>query len=138
MPVFVYTNPLVTLNGTANNVSAAIRQITLDINAAEVETTSFGDSGWTTMVGGLKSGSVQIDFLDDVAASAIDSTIWGLFGGTAAITIRPGGTAAVGTSNPQYSGTVLVNQTTTGGAVGDLATKSVTWPTTGAISRATA
>ena len=138
MPLFVYTNPRVTLNGTANNVSAAIRQITLDISANEVETTSFGDNGWTTMVAGLRSGSVQIEFLDDVAASASDSTIWGLFGGTAAITIRPGGTAAVGTSNPEYQGTVVVTQTATGGAVGDLATKSVTWPTTGTITRATA
>jgi hypothetical protein len=134
----VYLNPKITLNGTANDVSSAVRQVVLDINAAEVETTNFGSSGWVEMTGGLKSGSVQIDFLDDVAASAIDSTIWGLFGGTAAITIRPGGTAAIGTSNPEYSGTVLVNQTTTGGAVGDLATKSVTWPTTGAVARATA
>lgn len=138
MPLFVYTNPRVTLNGTTNNVSAAIRQITLDISANEVETTSFGDNGWTTMVAGLRSGSVSIEFLDDVAASAIDSTIWGLFGGTAAITIRPGGTAAIGSANPEYQGTVVVTQTATGGAVGDLATKSVTWPTTGTISRATA
>ena len=138
MAKFVYTSPKITLNGTANDISSAVRQVVLDINAAEVETTGFGSSGWVEMVAGLKSGSVQIDFLDDVAASAIDSTIWGLFGGTAAITIRPGGTAAIGTSNPEYQGTVLVNQTTTGGAVGDLATKSVTWPSTGTISRATA
>lgn len=138
MAVFVYTNAKVTLNGTANDISSSVRQVMLDINAAEVDKTNFGSGGWTELVGGLKNGSVQIDFNDDVAAAAIDSTIWSLFGGTAAITIRPGGTAAIGTSNPDYQGTVLVNQTTTGGAVGDLATKSVTWPTTGAISRATA
>ena len=138
MAKFVFTSPKVTLNGTANDVSASCRSLTLDITAAEVDTTSFGDSGWTTMVGGLKGGSVSIEWNDDVAASAIDSAIWPLLGGTAALTWRPGGTAAIGTSNPEYQATVLVTQTTSGGAVGDLAIKSVTWPTTGSISRATA
>ena len=138
MATFVYTNAKVTLNGTANDISSSVRQIVLDIDLAEVDKTNFGSGGWTEVTGGLKSGTVQIDFNDDVAAAAIDSTIWGLFGGTAAFTIRPGGTAAIGTSNPDYQGTVLVNKTMIGGAVGDLATKSVTWPTTGSISRATA
>ena len=138
MAKFVFTSPKVTLNGTANDVSASCRSLTLDITAAEVDTTSFGDSGWTTMVGGLKGGSVSIEWNDDVAASAIDSSIFALLGGTASLTWRPGGTAAIGTSNPEYQATVLVTQVPTGGAVGDLATKSVTWPTTGPISRATA
>jgi hypothetical protein len=138
MPAFVILNPRVTLNGTANNLSASCRSLTIDITAAEVETTNFGGAGWTEMVGGLKGGSVSIEWNDDVAAGAVDSIIWPLLGGTAALTFRPAGTAAIGSANPEYQATVLVTQTTSGGAVGDLATKSVTWPTTGSIARATA
>lgn len=138
MAKFVYTNAKVTLNGTANDVSSSVKQVVLELNAAEVDTTNFGSGGWVEMIGGLKSGSVQIDFIDDVAAAAIDSSIFALLGGTAGITIRPGGTATIGTSNPEYQGSVLVTQTMVGGAVGDLATKSVTWPTTGSVARATA
>ena len=128
MAKFVYTNAKVTLNGTANDVSSSVKQIVLDISAADVDTTNFGSGGWTEHAAGLKSGTVQIDFIDDMAAAGIDSAIWALFGGT----------AAIGTANPEYQGTVTVLQHPVGGAVGDLATKSVTWPTTGTITRATA
>lgn len=138
MAKFVYTNAKVCLNGTANDVSSSVKQVVLDISAADVDTTSFGSDGWTEHMAGLKSGTVQIDFLDDMAAAGIDSAIWALFAGTAAFTVRPGGTAAIGTANPEYQGTVTVLQHPVGGAVGDLATKSVTWPTTGTITRATA
>ena len=138
MAKFVFTSPKVTLNGTANDVSASCRSLTIDITAAEVDTTNFGSAGFIEMAGGLKGGSVSIEWNDDVAAAAIDSAIWPLLGGTAALTWRPAGTAAIGSANPEYQATVLVTQTTSGGAVGDLATKSVTWPTTGTITRATA
>jgi len=136
--VFIYTNSKVTLNGTANDVSSSVKQITLDIDVDEQETTNFGSLGYKEFRGGLKAGKVTIDFIDDVASGGIDSAIYALLGSTAAFTIKPGGTAANGTSNPEYQGTVLVSKTSTGGAVGDLATKSVTWPTTGTITRATA
>lgn len=137
MAKFYIKEPKVTLNGTANDVSSSARQAVITLEVDDVETTSFGSAGWKERIGGLKGGTVQVEWVDDVAAGAIDATIFSLFGGTAAMTVRPGGTAAVGTSNPEYSFTVLVNQTSVGGAVGDLATKSVTWPITGAITRGT-
>lgn len=137
MAKFVITNPKVTLNGTATDVSSSARQVVISLEADDVETTNFGSAGWKERIGGLKGGTLQIEWIDDVASGGIDSSIFTLFGGTAAFTVRPGGTAAVGTSNPEYSGTVLVNATSVGGAVGDLATKSVTWPITGAVARGT-
>ena len=138
MAKFYIKEPKITLNGTANDVSSAARSVEISLEADDVETTNFGSAGWRERIGGLKGGSVSIEWLDDVASGAIDGVIFNLFGGTAAMTVRTGGTAAIGTSNPEYQFTVLVNQTASGGAVGDLATKSVTWPITGAVTRATA
>jgi hypothetical protein len=135
MAKFVVQNPVVTLAG--GTVSANVAQITLSVESDDVETTSFGSGGFRERIGGLKGGSVSLDFHQDFAAGAIDSIIWPLIGGTAAVTFRAG-TAAAGTANPEYSATVLVTEySPIDSAVGDLATFSVTWPTTGAITRGT-
>jgi hypothetical protein len=42
----------------------------------------------------------------------------------------------VGASNPKYTGSVLITQASIGGAVGELAMKSLTFPVTGAVTRA--
>ena len=63
----------------------------------------------------------------------------GLLGTQVAFEIRPASTAAVGSSNPKYSGTLLVTEyAPVDSAVGDLATFSTTWPTVGTVSRGTA
>jgi len=60
-------------------------------------------------------------------------------GGTALVKVRPGGTAAVGTSNPSYDFTVLVTAINpVDGAVGDLSTQSISWPISGEVTRSTA
>jgi len=94
---------------------------------------------WRTRVGGLKSGTVDFEFHQDMAAGAIDELVWSNLGGTAAVKVRPGGTAAVGTSNAEYRFDVLVQQASPiDSAVGDLATISLSFPITGAVTRATA
>jgi hypothetical protein len=44
----------------------------------------------------------------------------------------------VSTTNPKWTGSVQISQLAAGGAVGELAAKSVSWPTSGTITRATA
>ena len=46
--------------------------------------------------------------------------------------------AAVGTSNPEYTGNVIPGTHTIGGTWGDLASKSLTFQGTGALARAEA
>jgi hypothetical protein len=90
-------------------------------------------------VGGLKSGTVDFEFHQDYASGSIDSLIFPLLGGTAAVSVRPGGTAIASASNPQYNFDVLVTSyNPVDGAVGDLNTTSVSFPITGVITRATA
>lgn len=137
MAKFVATGTKVTLNGS--DVSSSCARAELVINAAEVTTTDFGSAGWTEVIGGLKSGSVSLDFHADFGVSAVSSLFQPLVGtiGTVVL-IAANGTAASATT-PAYTATVLVNSfTPIAGAVGDLSTFSVTFPTTGAVSYATA
>jgi hypothetical protein len=133
----IIQNPVVIIAG--GTVSANVAQATLTINSAEVDTSNFGSDNWSELIGGRKSGSLSLTWHNDYAAGGIDSIVHPLIGGTAAFEIRPAGTAAAGSSSPKYTGTVLVTEySPIDSAVGDLATFTVTWPTTGAITRGTA
>lgn len=133
MAKLVLTNAYVTLSGT--DISSNVASVTLNTSVNEVETTAFG-SGGTTRTGGLRDDSITLDLHQDY--SSIDSLVWNLVGSTAAIVVKPNGSATSST-NPAYSGTVLVTEfSPVAGAVGELATASVTWPISGTVSRATA
>jgi hypothetical protein len=141
MAKFVLTDVKTTINGV--NFSDHLASVTIDLTADEVETTSFGGSGFRTRVGGLKDGSITLSFHNDFGTSgsdAVDATIWSLFNTAATVVVTPS-SSAVSASNPSYSGLFLVSQVNpVSGSVGDLATRDVTWPTagTGGITRATA
>ena len=137
MGKFVATGTKVTLNGT--DISSNVARAELVINSAEVTVTDFGSAGWTEVIGGLKSGSVSIDFHSDYGVGAISSTLSDLVGTIGTVTlIAANGTAASATT-PEWTATVLINSfTPIAGAVGDLSTFSVTFPTTGEVTKATA
>jgi hypothetical protein len=127
------TNSNVVLGGT--DVSSYVASVTLNISVNEVETTAFG-SGATTRVGGLQDNSVTLDMHQDF--SAIEGLVYPLIGSTTSLVIKPNGTA-VGTANPSYTMTPLVTEwTPVNGAVGELATASITWPVSGTVTKATA
>ena len=137
MAKFVVTGTKVTFNGT--DISSSCARAELVINAAEVDVTDFGSEGWTEVIGGLKSGQVSLDFHSDFGAGAISTLLADKVGTIGTVTlIAANGTAASATT-PLYTANVLVNSfTPVAGAVGDLSTFSVTFPTSGAVSFATA
>ena len=133
MAKLVLTNANVVLGGT--DVSSYVASVTLNISVNEVETTAFG-SGATTRVGGLQDNSVTLDMHQDY--SAIEGLVYPLIGSTTSLVVKPNGTA-VGTANPSYTMTPLVTEwTPVNGAVGELATASITWPVSGTVTKATA
>jgi hypothetical protein len=73
----------------------------------------------------------------DYAATEVHATIYPLIGSTATFNYVPSGTT-ISATNPLYSGNVLVTEWTAGGAIGDLATVTVTWPVDGVVTLATA
>lgn len=137
MAVLSLTNAYVYLNG-ASDISDHIAGVELSVEAEELDSTAMGSSGYKSAIGGLKSGSLKLSIRGDYAASNIDSILWPLLGTVVAFVVKPVN-AAVSTSNPTYSGSVLIsNLTPVAGSVGDLVTMDLTWPTTGTITRATA
>lgn len=137
MAKYVVAGTTVTFNGS--DVSANVARAEIVINAAEVDTTDFGSNGWTEVVGGLKSGSVSLDFHSDFGSGAISNLLEDLVGTIGTVTVIAANGTAASATTPQYTAEVLVNSfTPIAGAVGDLATFSVTFPTTGEVSYATA
>jgi len=136
MAIFVATDFSVSINGSTA-LASYLTQVELKTTANDVTTTAFGSS-WVTRVAGLKEGSLTLQFNQDYAASTVDATLYPLLGTNATVVIKPTSTA-VSASNPAYTAICVVNDLTpVSGNIGDLATFSVTWPTTGAVSRATA
>jgi hypothetical protein len=136
MAKFVVKDPVIIVGGST--VTASCASATISLEADDVETTAFG-SDWRTRVGGLKGGSVDFEFHQDFGAGGVDALLYPLLGGTAAVSIKPGGTAATSATNPAYTFDVLVAQySPMDSAVGDLATVSVSFPVTGPVTRATA
>ena len=134
MPKFVAIDYKVTINGT--DFSSSINSVDLSIESAEVETTAFG-STFTTRVGGLKSASITLDFMQDFAAGSVDAVLFPLLNTLATVVLVPT-SGTVTATNPSYTALCLVNQYQPfASAVGDLATLSVTWPTSGTVTRGT-
>jgi hypothetical protein len=136
MARLVLTNAYVTINGV--NLSDHIASITLTTTDDVVETTAFSSTAARTRIAGLADNSVAFEFHQDYATSSVEATIYPLLGSTTAVIVKPNG-ATTATDNPSYSFTALVSEwTPLGGAVGELATASVTWPISGAITKAVA
>lgn len=135
MAKFVATDYDITIGGT--DFSTSLAAVTLDVSADEQETTAFGAT-FRSRIGGLKDASVSLDFHQDFGAASVDATLFPLIGGTAEIVIKPT-SSSVSATNPSYTFTALVTQYQPFASnVGDLATLSVTWPVTGAVTRGTA
>ena len=134
MAKFVAIDYKVTINGT--DFSSSINSVDLSIESADVETTAFG-STFTTRVGGLKSASITLDFMQDFGSSSVDSVLFPLLNSLATVVLVPT-SGTVSATNPSYTAVCLVNQYQPfASAVGDLATLSVTWPTSGTVTRGT-
>ena len=138
MAKYVVTGNTVSFNGT--DISASVARAELVISSAEVDVTDFASGGWTEVVGGLKSGSVSLDLHADFGVSDLSTLIGEAQVGTlGTVTIIAGNGTAASSTTPEYTAVCLVSSVTpVAGAVGDLSTFSVTWPTSGEITKATA
>lgn len=134
MAVFSFKDASVTVGGT--DLSDHVRSVSINVSSDELDTTAMG-ADYRDRIGGLNDWSVSIEFNQDFAASEVDATLFPLLGTAAALVVKPT-SDAVSSTNPSYSGNVLVNDyTPLDGSVGDLATVSVSWPGAGTLSRAT-
>lgn len=137
MAALVLTNAYVTINGV--NLSDHIASITLTTADDVIDTTAFGNTA-RTRVGGLADNSVTLEFHQDYAASSVEATIntsgSSLVGTATSVVVKPNG-GTTSSTNPSYTFSALVSEwQPLNGAVGELATASVTWPISGEITKA--
>lgn len=136
MAKYVMTNTKVMINGT--DFSSALSSVELSQSVNEVDTTNFGTGGWTAVTGGIKTGSLTLNWHQDFGAGSVNAVLQPLLGTSATVVVTPS-TAVVSATNPTWTGQFLVSQyNPVAGAVGDLAVFSTTWPANGAITYATA
>lgn len=134
MPLMVLTTAVLTLN--ANNLAQWNSKMEVTAEVEEKDVTVFTSLGWKEVLGGIKSGNVALTVKNDFAAAALDSIMWPLFGTVVPWTAKAS-SAAVSSTNPLYSGSLLVKQwTPITGSPGDVNEASYTYPTSGAITRA--
>lgn len=139
MAKLVLTNAYVVLAST--DISSYVSSVSLSTTYDVVETTAFGDTA-RKRIAGLADNSISIEFHQDFASGALEELIYpsdatSKIGTAVAMEIRPVNTT-VATTNPKYTFSALITEwTPVNGAVGELATVSVTWPISGAITKAT-
>lgn len=134
MATFVMTDAYISINSV--DLSDWCTSVTLSVEVDEQEDTAFGDT-YRSRLGGLRDWSLDLEFNQDFAASAVEATLFSLLGSSTAVDIRAN-TNLVTATNPRYTGNVLVTQfSPIDGAVGDIATTSVSWPGNGTLTRAT-
>jgi hypothetical protein len=135
MAVFLSNGVVLTVN--AVDLSNHVTSVTLNRSFDELEVTAMGDSGHK-FVKGLEASSITIDFLNDTATASVLQTLQAAWGTNVTVTVKQT-SAATSATNPLYTMTALVNNTTDiNGAVGDLGTQSVTWNVSGTIAVTTA
>ena len=139
MAKLVLTNAYVVLAST--DVSSYVSSVSLSTTYDAVETTAFGSTA-RTRVAGLADNAITIEFHQGFASGALEQLIYpsdatSKIGTAVAMEICPVNTT-VGPTNPTYTFNALITAwTPVNGAVGELATVSVTWPISGAIAKAT-
>ena len=136
MAKYVVTGNNVSIAST--DVSASVARAELTISSTEVDVTDFASGGFTEVVGGLKSGSLALDFHQDFGAGALASVLnESIVGTLVEIIVIAGNGSTASADTPSFTGTYLVNSVSpVSGAVGDLSTYSITLPLSGAIVKA--
>jgi len=126
------------LSINSNVLNAFTKKAELTVEVEEKDVTNYASLGWKEVIGGLKSAELGCEFLQDFAASQLDAIMWPLLGTVVPFEVRPDQGAA-STSNPKWTGSILINGwNPITGSVGDEATVSMGFPTSGAVVRATA
>jgi hypothetical protein len=135
--VAVFLNNGVSVTVNSVDLSDHVTAVTINRTFDELEVTAMGDSGHK-FVKGLEASSVTLDFLNDTATGEVLQTLQAAWGTNVTVVIKQT-SAAVSATNPSYTMTCLVNNTTDiNGSVADLSTQSVTWNVSGTIAVATA
>ncbi len=131
MAVYLANTGVLTVNSV--DLSSLVTNVVINRAFDELEITSLGDAGHK-FVKGLEASSISIDFLNDRESAKTLQTLNTTWGTSVTVTFKQT-SDAVSATNPLYTMTCLINNTTpVNGAVADLSTQSVTWNVMGTIA----
>jgi hypothetical protein len=135
MAVFLNNQVGVKINSV--DLSDLVTSVQINRTFDELEITAMGDNSHK-FVKGLEASTVTIDFLNDTAATKTLATLQAAWGTTVtAVFLQTKGTI-VSATNPLYTVSILVNNTTDiNGAVGDIGTQSITFTCNSTVAVAT-
>lgn len=135
MASLAFTDAFVSINSV--DLSAFVKTVSIDYSAEMLDETVMGDTTKKNK-GGLKDWSMSIQFKQDFAASSPDVSLFSLVGTTFTVIVRPVKSTVVGATNPNYTGTGIIDSySPMGNSVGELAMAPISIKAAGALSRAT-
>ena len=133
----IFLNNKVGVKVNSVDLSDHVTAVTLNRSFDELEVTAMGDTGHK-FVKGLEASSVTISFLNDTATSNVLQTLQAAWGTTVTVVLVQDKVPAVSATNPMYTFSVLVNNTTDiSGSVSDIGMQDLTFTVQGAIAVAT-
>lgn len=133
----VFLNNGVGLKINSIDLSDHVTSVTLTRKFSELEVTAMGDSS-QKYVKGLENSQLTVSFLNDDAASSVMATLQAAWGTTVAFSMLQTKGTAVGPTNPLYTGSILVNNTTDiNGATGDISKQDITFTINSVVTVAT-
>lgn len=133
----VFLNNKVGVKVNSVDLSDHVSAVTINRSFDELEVTAMGDTGHK-FVKGLEASSISISFFNDTASANVLATLQAAWGTSVTVTLLQEKGTAVSATNPLYTASCLINNTTDiNGSVADLGTQDVTWTVNGAITVAT-
>jgi hypothetical protein len=134
MASLAFTDCHVSLN--SKDLSPFVKSVTINYAAEMLDETAMGDTTRINL-GGLKNWSIDVEFIQDFGSTpAPDVDLFSLVGTTFACVIRPVKSSAKSATNPEYTGTgILESYNPIGNGVGELAMAPITIQSAGTLSR---
>lgn len=137
----IYLDNQVGLKIATVDLSEYVTSITLTQTFDEVETTSMGATSHQ-FAKGLEASTLQVDFLNDWAASKVQATLQAAYGTSVTaliVPVRSASSTPISATNPLYTVSILINNLTPVGTGGpeDYARSSMTFTCTSAVAYAT-
>lgn len=130
MAIFLNNKVGFKIGATPIDLSDHVTQFSLNRQLDQIEVSAMGTDAHQ-FVTGLSADTISVSFLNDNAASgagSVRATLQAAYGTTIAFKAIQDSTAAVSTTNPIYTGTILIdNLTDINGAVADEAMMDITF-----------
>ena len=135
MAVFLNNKVGVKINSV--DLSDLVTAVTINRTFDELEVTAMGDTAHK-FVKGLEASTVTIDFLNDTAAGKTLATLQAAWGTTVTCVFLQDKDTAVSATNPLYTVSLLVNNTTDiNGDVSSIGVQSITFTANSTVAVAT-